>query len=428
MKKCLKKIGKMVAALSMCVSLSTSVTANAKDTVRFSWWGNDDRHQLTLSAIEKFKELNPDIDVKAEYSGFGSLLENFTTQFAGGTEADLITVLYNWIGQFSPEGDGFYNLEELKDIIDLSQYDEEALKFGYSNGVLQGIPHGQNVLVIALNKTVFDKAGVEIPKTWDEYKEAASKLPKGSFALVAPTPKFAVTLYLQQKTGLTEFDEKGKLNYTEEDYKEAMAWYKDLVDSGVFVSRQSYLDNVGTEPVSVAQNAKFISGEYAGVLEWNGGLASNAATLEETGQELVIAPLPVIENAKFEGTMSKPTMLFSISKNTKSPEAAAKLLNFILNDPEGVKLMGVSRGIPLSKIAAETLEREGMISGVVKEGYEYGLEVPKLQQTSFYEDGTLLNIFQTQMEAYELGQLTLEEAAHEVFEQTKAQAEVLAKN
>lgn len=155
------------------------------------------------------------------------------------------------------------------------------------------------------------------------------------------------------------------------------------MDSRVFVSRQSYLENVGTEPVSVAQNAKYINGEYAGVLEWNGGLKSNEATLKETNQELVIAPMPVIENAKFDGTMSKPTMLFSISKNTKNPELSAKFLNFILNDPEGIKLMGTSRGIPASKIAVEVLTEDEQIDGVVKEGDEYGLEVPNMQQTPF---------------------------------------------
>lgn len=155
------------------------------------------------------------------------------------------------------------------------------------------------------------------------------------------------------------------------------------MDSRVFVSQQSYLENVGTEPVSVAQNAKYINGEYAGVLEWNGGLKSNEATLKETNQELVIAPMPVIENAKFDGTMSKPTMLFSISKNTKNPELSAKFLNFILNDPEGIKLMGTSRGIPASKIAVEVLTEDEQIDGVVKEGYEYGLEVPNMQQTPF---------------------------------------------
>lgn len=191
------------------------------EEIRVSWWGNDDRHQLTLETIKKFEELNPDTKIKPEYSGFGSLVENFTTQFAGGTEADVMIVLYNWIDQFSPNGDGFYDINELKDIIDLSQFDEEFLKFGESNGILQGIAQVENVLIIAMNKTILDKLGSEIPTTWDEYKEIAKKLPEGSFLLVSPTPKFAATLYLQQKTGKPEFDVNGNMNYSEEDYKEA---------------------------------------------------------------------------------------------------------------------------------------------------------------------------------------------------------------
>ena len=35
-----------------------------------SWWGGDSRHEATLAAIDKFMELNPDIEVKATYGAW----------------------------------------------------------------------------------------------------------------------------------------------------------------------------------------------------------------------------------------------------------------------------------------------------------------------------------------------------------------------
>lgn len=394
--------------------------------IAFSWWGNDDRHKVTQEAIKLFETNYPGIKVEGQPSGFGSLDEQFATRYAGGTEADVMTMQFSWVSQYSPNGDGFYDLAKVSETVDLSQFDADFLKFGQINGIQQAVPLGKNVLCFMVNKSAYERVGLEVPTTWDEYKAAAEKFPEGTYLLVSPTFRFAATYYLQQVTGKTEFDETGNMNYTEEDYQNAMIWFKDLADAGVWCTRKDYLENVGTEPVSVAQNAKYINGGYVGVFEWTGGIASNAQTLKDKGDELVIAPLPVVEGAKFEGSIAKPTMLLAISKNSKAPEAAAQFLQFFLNDPEGVKILGTSRGVPASQAAVAALRENGQIEGAVSDGYEFGNTAPVMNQTPFYENGVFNNIYMQQYERFELGQATAEEAAHEVYEQTKTQAAKLA--
>lgn len=414
--------------LVACGTEDNDETSNnsGETDLRFSWWGNSDRHEATLEAIDIYEENNPNITVEGEYSGFGDIEERITTQIAGGTEPDITTVLYSHVSQYSPEGERFVNLEEYSDTIDLSQYDAEFLEFGYSNNSLQALPYGENTLVIALNKSVFDELDVEIPETWEGYKEIAQEFPDDSYPLVSPTTRFAATIYLQQKTGMTEFDDDGNMNYTEEDYHDAMTWYLDLVDAGVFASRQSYLENVGSDPESLAQNPKFIEGEYAGVLEWSGGLESYEATLQEEGEELILAPFPIIENAETEGPMSKPSLLFAVSPNSENVTAAIEFMDYLVNDPEGVKAMGLSRGLPASKQAIEILEEDGQLDGIHGEVIEYTDELESLNQTPFYEDASLTNLYQTQLEKVELGEISIDEAASIVYTQTQQIAEGLA--
>lgn len=400
--------------------------AQATAEIAFSWWGNDDRHQVTQEAIKLFEEKNPHIKIEGQPSGFGSLDEQFATRYAGGTEADVMTLQYAWIDQYSPTGEGFYDLANVADIVDLTQFDEEFLKFGQIAGKQQAVPLGKNVLCFMANKSAYERAGLSVPTTWEEYKEAAKKFPEGTFLLVSPTFRFAATYYLQQITGKTEFDEAGNMNYTEEDYKNAMVWYKDLADAGVWCTRKDYLENVGTDPVSVAQNAKYINGGYVGVFEWTGGIVSNAQTLKDKGDELVIANLPIVEGAVFEGSMVKPTMLLGISKNSEAPKEAAAFLQYFLNDPEGVKALGTSRGVPESKAAVAALQADGQVEGAILDGYEFGATAPVLNQTAFYENGAFNNIYVQQYERFEAGAATAEEAAKEVYEQTKAQAAKLA--
>jgi len=422
-----------VLAVSMLAAGCSSKTAEpvkgetaGKDAggtaaLSFSWWGNDDRHQATQKAIDAFNAAHAGkITVTGEPSGFGNLEETFATRYAGGTAADIMTVNYPWVLQYSPDGSGFYDLDQVKDIFDFSQYDPEFLKFGQRAGKMQVIPYGQNTLGFYLNKSAFERAGIkELPKTFDEYKKAAEAFTKAdpnSYLIVSPTFRFAAIYYLQQKTGKGEFADDLSMNYTQEDYKDALMWYKDLADANVFCSRKDYIENVGNEPVSIAQNAKFINGGYAGVLEWTGGIASNAKTLSDKGDELAIAPLPVIDGAKFEGTMAKPSLTFAISKDSKNPKAAAEFLQYILNDPEGTKLMGSTRGIVASKAAKASLEADGQITGVVKQAYEFTENAKVINNSPIFENATFTNAYDKNYEKFEFGQSSADEAAKAIFE------------
>ena len=101
-----------------------------KCTLRFSWWGGDDRHQATLKAIELWNTLYPDIEIKAEYGGWDGWTEKINTQISGGSEPDIMQINYDWLITLSDDGEGFYDLNSLDSFLDLSGFDDEILSFG----------------------------------------------------------------------------------------------------------------------------------------------------------------------------------------------------------------------------------------------------------------------------------------------------------
>ncbi len=113
--------------------------------------GGNGRHQVTLKALEEFHKQNPDINVKAEYTGWDGHLSRLTTQIAGGTEPDVMQTNWNWLPIFSKNGDGFYDLNTLKDEIDLSQFDAKELQSTTVNGKLNGIPISVTARVFYFN-------------------------------------------------------------------------------------------------------------------------------------------------------------------------------------------------------------------------------------------------------------------------------------
>lgn len=54
-------------------------------TLRFSWWGGDERHEATLAVIEAYEKEHPNITIEAEYSSADGYAEKKTTEFASGT-------------------------------------------------------------------------------------------------------------------------------------------------------------------------------------------------------------------------------------------------------------------------------------------------------------------------------------------------------
>lgn len=97
---------------------------------------------------------------------------------AAHTEADVMQLNYAWVSGYSPDGTGFYDLNELSDILDLSNYTEEALSYGTINGHLDALPIAQNGQVFVYNKSLYDTYNLELPKTWDDFEKAASVMKK----------------------------------------------------------------------------------------------------------------------------------------------------------------------------------------------------------------------------------------------------------
>ena len=141
-----------------------------------------------------------------------------------------------------------------------------------------------------------------------------------------------------------------------------------------------------------------------------------------------VVDYPIAEGGKKVNLLSKPSMLFGVKKNEKNPEQVGTFLNDFLNGEKANEILGLSRGIPASSAAVKSLTKSGKLTGFMKDGYDYGQKAVKMNETPFYEDGSLTTIYTTEIEAVELGKTDLKTAAKNVFTKTKDQAAKLAKD
>lgn len=141
-------------------------------TLRFSWWGGENRHNATMAAVEAFEKEYPWITVECEYSSWDGWTDKVATQLAGGTAPDLMQINWNWLYQFSSDGSKFVDLNEYKDIISLDNWSESNLEAMTVGGKLQGVPISITGKLPMYNKTTFDKAGVPVPTSFEELRAA----------------------------------------------------------------------------------------------------------------------------------------------------------------------------------------------------------------------------------------------------------------
>lgn len=417
LKKLLAVLGTVTFGATLLVGCGNNdkEAADGKTTIRISWWGGDDRHQATLAAIKAFEKENPDIKVKAEYSGWDGVEQKMATQITGKTEPDIMQINYDWLALYSPTGEGFADISKLSGL-DLSGYDESTLNAGKVEGIQNGVPFSENAWVWGVNKTAFDKRNLEVPTTWEGYIEAASKFEDGTFP--ARAGGFDILTYLQQKTGKAILDEDGNFVYDKATLKSGLDFYKELVDKKVIPTAQESKEQADANPG--APSKKSLEGDYGVTSMWSAQVSGEYQNLKDADQDFVIAPYPTIEEGGSQQVINKPSMLFAVSKNSKHPEEAAKLLNFMLNEPEGVKAMGLARGVPVNQKAFDILEEDGQIDGIMKDVYNFVKDTDGITESKYLEMSQVMTAFNDVFDEFSFGKISSDEAASKIIDGMEA--------
>ena len=411
----MKKTATILGTLALV--LSTGVSAQAAD-LRMSWWGGDSRHAATQEALKVCGEKYGHT-ISPEFTGFNGHLEKLTTQLAGGTEADIMQVNWPWLPLFSKDGSGLANLRDYADIIDLSNWTDAQLASGSMNGVLNGLPVSTTGRVFMFNKTSYEKAGLEIPTSWDELIADAAvfkeKLGDNAYPFEATTLNaiLTVSLVTTQATGKDLIDPAtGQVAWTVEELAKSIDFYQNLVDKGVV---RSWATAAGTGTDNLWELPDWASGLIGGSYEWDSTYSKYSDPL---GPDQVLVPVPILKiaDAVTEGVYRKPSMTFAISKRSKDPQAAAQILNCLMNEPEGISAMADQRGLPSSKAAAAQLEAEGKVNPTLKAANDVVMAGEGPTVSPYNEDPQVRDTFQSTLEEFAYGQISSTEAAEYIID------------
>lgn len=406
----------MMRIILLIIAMILTPLANAQEVVhlRMSWWGGNDVHRAQLRALEAFEARYPYIKVRAEYTGWVGHLERLTTQIAGGTAPDVMMVNWNWLKLFSRDGAGFYNLYDVANIIDLTQFGTDAISMSSVRGKLNGLPPNMTARLFWFNETTFQKAGLPVPDSWEALMAAGpifrDRLGPDYYPLDMNFQDTVALLYswMSQKQQQSFIDEDAKHLLADRDTLVAAAsLYQQMVDNHVIPSAR---ERASFGHVQLQETRPWITGRYAGTYQWTSAVGKYVETLEP-GQKMVLAPYPLLPGAADPGLLYKPAMLYAINRDTAYPKEAALLLQFLLNEPEGVRILGARRGVPASAAARAILESDGQLTGLALAGQRQIESLPRgILLSGYFEHARVRDGFNDIVEKLGYGVLTPEEA------------------
>ena len=410
------KVTALITAAVLCAAL-TGCTGDEQfyphddvKTLSFSWWGKEQRNEYTLEAVKKFED-KTGYAVGVYFSEFEGFKNTMDMEYYSGNEADVMQLNYDWLYEYSPTGDGFYDLNELSEWIDLSVFPESDLSCGIINGKLNALPTSFNAITFYYNKDMYESYGLELPETWEDlYKAAEVMSPDGIYplALSSKSVWLSAVAWFEQSHSKQLYRDSAELEMSKDDYKELLGFYVDLLERGVTKHSDDF-DRNDLERKNVAGQAVWISdAEYY------------CDPSLKLGLDIVIGDYPCIEGAEVFGWYKKPTSLYAIKKTTKNPEEAAKLLDYLENSKEMNTLQKLGKGIPSSKAALEILESYDLLTGIQFDANEKMKSNDKFTAMSPYiEDTEAVALYSETVKSIFSGELSLDEAAEATYDEMK---------
>lgn len=409
-----------ITALSACGGKSDITAPDGKldsCTIRFSWWGGDDRHQATNEAIKLWNEIHPEIQIIAEYGGWDGWTEKVSSQLSGGTAPDVMQINYDWLISFSPDGKGFYNLNQLESQLDLSQFDKDVLSFGEVDGILNAVTVSVSGRGMFYNSETYRRFNAEYPATWNELLALGEKFSQEDIYPIdldiqsGGTAWYLAVVYVQQQTGRDFLSMDGELGFTEDDIRLALDFYKELENNHVIRTVDMRTDEDGS--AALYQSPEFIDGRVAGVLEWGSSVGKYEMALPEGVLET--GAMLSDDSGNNSGWLIKPSVMYAISKDTEYPDESAAFMNFLLNDEKCAEILGTTRGIPSSHIAEKTLESSGKLVGLAQECDELLENIDTVTISPYMELPKMKDFYNTAIEKVSYGKADTATAAHEMY-------------
>lgn len=331
---------------------------SGKTVLNVLWWGSQTRHEQTTAMLEKFEELNPDIDVVMDYSDWDGYWTKLPAQVAGGQTPDVFQMDYAYLSQYVENGVLADLTPYIEDgSLDMSNVEQSIIDSGSVDGKTYAISTGTNAPVMLYRKDITDELGLELPMdpTLTEYMDVA----KAVYEATGLRDTFI--------TGCTA----ANLNFYLRNY--GMNFYNDAGDGLGFDDPQYLVDmwqlalDAQNEGWGMKPGEETATTAFDSMVNdaWSRQQNSNElqAYRDATGMDISMVMIPTTEDATTPNSYLKPAMYWCVGADSDVKDAAIRFIDFFTNNEACYDIVGIERAVPISsamrEYVAPTLDEVG---------------------------------------------------------------------
>ncbi|MFJ4873165.1 ABC transporter substrate-binding protein [Streptomyces sp. NPDC088757] len=364
----LRRAGAAITAAALCGTLLAACGDDQDDAsaadgklVTLTFWG---WAKGTQEVVAIFNASHPDIRIKFEEipSGNAGGYAKIANAVKAGNAPDVFNVEYPQLPDFVSQG----AVQDISGLVDdglRAKYLPQANELTSLGGKTWALPLDVAPQAFFYRKDLFRKAGITVPKTWDEFRTAAEKLkaaqPKTRIATFFPDDPttFEAMAWQNGARWFAAGNDAWKVNLTGPETDKAADYWQKLVDDDLVQVQPSF---------SQQWTASLQKGETAGYLgaSWGAGvLKANLGSAPGMDGNWAVAPMPTWNGEPSSGMLGGTT--FAVSKDSKKAKAAIEFATWATTTPEGIKARiktGTSSSYPaataLAPVAKEAFDTQ----------------------------------------------------------------------
>lgn len=321
---------------------------SGKTVLNVLWWGSQTRHEQTTAMLEKFEELNPDIDVVMDYSDWDGYWTKLPAQVAGGQTPDVFQMDYAYLAQYVENGVLADLTPYIEDgSLDMSNVEQSILDSGSIDGKTYAISTGTNAPVMLYRKDVTDELGIEMPMnpTMSEYCEISKQVYEATglrdtfvTSCSADNLRFRLRNY-----GMNLYNEDATaLGFDDPQY------IVDMWQLALDSQNEGWGMKPGEETAATAFDSMIND-------SWSRYQNSNElqAYRDATGKDISMVMIPNTDDATASATYLKPAMFWCVGADSDVKEAAVRFIDFFANNEACYDIVGIERAVPISSAMRE---------------------------------------------------------------------------
>ncbi|MGC5221537.1 ABC transporter substrate-binding protein [Micromonospora sp. DT81.3] len=319
-------------------------------TLTVQAWADTTQAEVYEEVFDVFEEKNPGVTVKLDWMDVGSYQDKLATKFAAGSPPDVMFLVGLWLAEYASRG-ALADLSEFSDEIDFDDLPESILASGQLDGATYGMPTGSTAIGFVYNNEIVEQAGLEMPDdstwTWEDFETFNKEIfdatgVYGTGFYVPWTP--AISTFARQR-GEDFYTEDGELGVSVDTVEDYFQMTVDMRANGGFAPAGS-LEDQGSSTAESPLGKDFIASQV---------IPSNVFPDFQSALDgkLALMRFPGETEGERPGMAVTPTLLWAAAAQSKHPEEAAKLIDFLTNDPESYEARSTLLGVPINPAVAE---------------------------------------------------------------------------